>query len=212
MPALNQAAVDKPADFDSQYLLGRAELALAQATSGDEQAQAFKAAKQAFLRASNIDPNSAPNIYAYFRAQVLSYDQPNEAATSAAVLAWQLAPEVDTYALAAGLSYAHLGRTDDALHVLHTVADDPHGRSLAGVAKTWIARLSPGARNAATDADITAALKAGVTAPEGGLAQWTLANHQVLKAQLQAATDELMDELQADDINSGGGGAPTGGQ
>ncbi len=208
LPALNQAAIDKPADFDSQYLLGRAELALAQATSGDDQAQAFKAAKQAFLRASNIDPNSAPDIYAYFRAQILSYDQPNAAATSAAILAWQLAPEVDTYALAAGLSYAHLGRTDDALHVLHTVADDPHGRSLAGVAKSWIARLGPGARNAATDADITAALKAGVTTPEGGLAQWTLANHQVLKAQLQAATDELMDELQADDINSGGGGAP----
>jgi tetratricopeptide (TPR) repeat protein len=204
LPALNRASLDEPGDFESQYLLGRAELAVAQASSGDEQAQAFKAAKQAFLRAADIDPNSAPNIYAYFRAQILSYDQPNEAATSAAILAWQLAPEVDTYALAAGLSYAHLGRTDDALHVLHTVADDPHGRSLAGVARTWIARLTPGAQNAATDADITAALKAGVAAPEGGLAQWTLANHDVLKAQLQAVTDELMDELQAGD----GGGAP----
>ena len=208
LPALNEASVDKPADFESQYLLGRAELAVAQTALGDERAQAFKAAKQALLKAADIDPNSAPNIYAYFRAQILSYDQPNEAATSAAILAWQLAPEVDAYALAAGLSYAHLGRTDDALRVLHTVADDPHGRSLAGVARTWIARLSPGARNAATDADITAALKAGVAAPEGGLAQWTLANHEVLKAQLQAVTDELMDELQAGDINGGGGGAP----
>ena len=208
LPALNRASLDEPGDFESQYLLGRAELAVAQASSGDEQAQAFKAAKQAFLRAADIDPNSAPNIYAYFRAQILSYDQPNEAATSAAILAWQLAPEVDTYALAAGLSYAHLGRTDEALHVLHTVADDPHGRSLAGVARTWIARLTPGTPNPATDADITAALKAGVAAPEGGLAQWTLANHDVLKAQLQAVTDELMDELQAGDVNSGGGGAP----
>ncbi len=205
---LNTASVEKPGDFESWYLLGRAQLAIAQTTSGDDQAQAFKAAKTAFLKAADLDPNSAPNIYAYFRAEILSYDQPNEAATSAAILAWQLAPEVDTYALAAGLSYAHLGRTEDALHVLHTVADDPRGRSLAGVARTWIARLSPGALNAATDADITAALKAGVSAPEGGLAQWTLANHQVLKAQLQAVTDELMDEMQADDINSGGGGAP----
>jgi len=208
LPALNEASVDKPADFESQYLLGRAELAVAQTALGDERTQAFKAAKQAFLKAADIDPNSAPNIYAYFRAQILSYDQPNEAATSAAILAWQLAPEVDAYALAAGLSYAHLGRTDDALHVLHTVADDPRGRSLAGVARAWIARLSPGAHNAASDADITAALKAGVAAPEGGLAQWTLANHEVLKAQLQAVTDELMDELQAGDINGGGGGAP----
>ena len=199
LPALIQGAAAKPGDFDSQYLLGRAELTLAQASAGDERTQAFIAAKQALLKAADIDPNSAPNIYAYYRAQILSYDQPNEAATSAAVLAWQLAPEVDSYALAAGLAYAHQGHTEDALRVLHTVADDPHGRSLAGVARSWIARLKAGAN----DADITAAMKAGVSAPEGGLAQWTLANHSVLAAQAQAAYAQEAQDMENDAVNAG---------
>ena len=204
LPGLTVAATDKPSDFDSQYLLGRAELAVAQTAAGDERAQALTAAKQAFLKAIDIDPNSAATVYFYYRAQILSYDQPNDAALAAAILAWQMAPEVDSYALTAGLAYAHEGRTTDALRVLHTVADDPHGRSLAGVAKTWIARLTAGA----SDAEITAALKAEVSTPEGGRAQWTLANHAALAAQAQAATDEDMQESQANEITNGGTPAP----
>ena len=196
---LIQAAAAKPGDFDSQYLLGRAELAVAQNATGADRAQAFATAKQAFLKAADIDNNSAPNIYAYYRAEILSYDQPNDAALSAAISAWQLEPEVDSYALAAGLAYAYQGHTDDALHVLHTVADDPHGRSLAAVARTWITRLGAGASNA----DIAAALKAGVTAPEGGLAQWTLANHAALDAQVKAYNDDMATYMMDDAINNG---------
>ncbi len=199
LPALTQAAADKPGDFESQYLLGRAELALAQASMGDERAQAFAAAKQALLKAADIDPNSAATVYAYYRAEILSYDQPNEAALSAAILAWQLAPEVDSYALAAGLAYAHTGHTADALRALHSVADDPHGRSLAGVARSWIARITAGA----SDADIVAALKATPPAPEGGQAQWTLANHQVLTDQAEAASQEAMQENAEDAVSDG---------
>ncbi len=199
LPWLVRAAADRPGDFDSQYLLGRAELALAQVASGDERAGAFTAARQAFVTAAGIDPNAPENIHAYFRAQILSYDQPNDAALSAAVLAWQLAPEVDSYALAAGLAYAHMGRMDDAVRVLHTVADDPHGRSLAGIARTWIARLAAGA----PDGEIVAALKAGVIAPEGGRAQWTLANHQVLAAQAQAVNAESLRQMLNDSVDSG---------
>ena len=199
LPGLRQAAADKPGDFDSQYLLGRAELAVAQTAAGDARAQAFAAAKQAFVKAADIDNNSAPNLYAYYRAEILSYDQPNEAALSAALSAWQLEPDVDSYGLAAGLAYAHMGRTEDAVHVLHTVADDPHGRSLAGIAKTWIARIKAGA----SKADIAAALKAGVNAPEGGLANWTLANHAALDAQVKAYNGEIEQEMMNDAVNNG---------
>ncbi len=199
LPDLRQAAVDKPGDFDSQYLLGRAELAVAQGATGDARAQALTIAKQAFVKAADIDNNSAPNLYAYYRAEILSYDQPNEAAQSAAVSAWQLEPEVDSYALAAGLTYAYQGHTDDALHVLHTVADDPHGRSLAPIATSWIARLKAGA----SQADIATALKAGVTAPEGGLSRWTLANHAALDAQVKAYNGEIEQEMMNDAVNSG---------
>ncbi len=179
--------------------MGRAELAVAQTAAGDARAQAFAAAKQAFVKAADIDNNSAPNLYAYYRAEILSYDQPNEAALSAALSAWQLEPDVDSYALAAGLAYAHMGRTEDAVHVLHTVADDPHGRSLAGIAKTWIARIKAGA----SKADIAAALKAGVNAPEGGLANWTLANHAALDAQVKAYNGEIEQEMMNDAVNNG---------
>jgi hypothetical protein len=199
LPALTQAAAAKPGDFDSQYLLGRAELAVAQSATGDARAQAFAIAKQAFLKAADIDSNSAPNIYAYYRAEILSYDQPNEAALAAAISAWQLEPEIDSYALVAGLAYAYQGRTEDALHVLHTVADDPHGRSLAGIARTWIGRLKAGAAKA----EIAAALKAGVDAPEGGQVHWTLANHAAVDAQVKAYNDEMAQEMMNDAINSG---------
>lgn len=199
LPALRQAAVDKPGDFETQYLYGRAELVLAQGATGDVRAQAFAAAKQAFLKAADIDNNSAPNIYAYFRAEILNYDQPNDASLSAAISAWQLAPDVDSYALMAGLAYAHMGHTETALHVLHTVADDTHGRSLAPIARTWITRLQSGV----ADTDIVAALKAGIVAPEGGLAQWTLANHAVLAAQVQAYNSEMEQDMMDNAVNDG---------
>ncbi len=203
LPYLTKHVADAPGDFESQYLLGRAQLAQASTRQGDARAQTLAAAAQAFLKASGIDANSAAADYFYFRAQVAGEDTPDDGALQVAIHAWQLSPEVDDYAIGASLAYAHLGQKADALRVLHTVADDPHGRSRAALAKSWIDRLTAGA----SDADIVAALKAD-PAPESGLARWTLANHEVYQNLVRAMEDDAMQQAADDALNSGDAPVP----
>lgn len=203
LPYLTKHAADAPGEFESQYLLGRADLALASTRQGEARAQALTAAAEAFVKASSLDPSSAATDYFYFRAQVANEDMPDNGALQVAIHAWQLSPEVDDYAIAAGLAYAHLGRTTDALHILHTVADDPHGRSRAALAKSWIDRLTAGA----SDADIVAALKAEPTS-ESGLARWTLANHAVFQSLVRAMEDDAMQQAADDALSSGDAQVP----
>ncbi len=203
LPYLTKHVADAPGDFESQFLLGRADLVLASGRQGDARNQTLAAAAQAFLKASGIDADSAAADYFYFRAQVAGEDAPDDGALQVAIHAWQLSPEVDDYAIAAGLAYAHLGQKAEALHVLHTVADDPHGRSRAALAKTWIDRLTAGV----SDADVVAALKVD-PAPESGLARWTLANHDVFQNLVRAMEDDAMQQAADDALNSGDAQVP----
>jgi hypothetical protein len=183
LPYLTRATADAPYDFDAVYLLGRAQLNLAMKSTGDARATALKAARQAFAKASTIDPKSATTAWYYYRTVVLESGKPDEDAQAAALIAWQQAPEIDTFALHAGLVYAYLGRKDDALQALATVANNPRGRSLAAVAKTWMDKIKAGA----SPDELLAAMRADYPAPEGGLAEWTMATSDVVQAVKDAA-------------------------
>ncbi len=175
-----------PEDFEGLYLLGRAQLSLAAKSGGAARTAALQAARAAFAKASTIDPNSATTAWYYYRAVVLETGKPDEDAQSAALIAWQQAPEIDSFALHAGLVYAYLGRKDDALQALRTVADNPRGRSLAPVAKAWMAKIQAGTDPAA----LLAAMQADYPAPEGGLTEWTVASAEVIKQVKDAADRE----------------------
>ncbi len=172
LPWLQKTTTETPHDAEAQYLLGRADMAIRNDT----------AAAAAFEKAADIEPKSPTIAYGFYRARVLSTHTIDQDAAGGAVLAYQEAPQVDAYALHAGLVYAHLGRRDEALTALHSVADNPRPSIWAPLAKTWINRIHSGT----TDADIITASQADdPVAPKGafdGQADWTLAAADVLQA------------------------------
>ncbi len=194
LPWLQKATQDTPKDAEAQYLLGRAELAVAQKASADAQASAYARANAAFEKAADADPKSPEVAYAFYRAQVLSTHRIDQDAAGAALLAYQEAPQVDAYAYHAGLVYAHLGRRDDALAAMHQVADNPRPSIWAPLAKKWLGKIDGGA----WDADIVTAAQADdPAAPKGGFngqADWTYASADVL----QALDDAVNNEAAAD--------------
>ena len=190
LPWLERATRETPADGEAQYLLGRAELAIAKTASGDGQAAAYARANAAFGKAAEADPKSPAVAYGFYRSAVLSSHQIGEDAAGAAVLAHQEAPQVDAYTYHAGLVFAHLGRRDEALAALHTVADNPRPSVWAPLARHWLAKLEGGA----WDADIVTAAQADdPEAPKGafdGQADWTYASADVLQALDQAVANQ----------------------
>jgi hypothetical protein len=183
IPFLTQSTADASYDSEAFYLLGRAQLSLAMKSMGEARAAALKAARQAFAKASTIDPKSATTAWYYYRTVVLETGKPDEDAQAAALIAWQQAPEIDTFALHAGFMYAWLGRKDEALQALKTVADNPRGRELQPVAKAWMAKIQAG-----TDqASLLAAMQADYPTPKGGLDEWTIATADVVQAVKDAA-------------------------
>ncbi len=183
LPYLTKVTADSPYDFDAFYLLGRAQLNLALKSTGPARTAALKASRLAFAKASTIDPKSATTAWYYYRTQVLEAGKPDDDAEAAALIAWQQAPEIDTFALHAGLMYAYLGRTDDAVQALKTVASNPRGRALAAVAKTWLGKVQAGV----DQPTLLAAMQADYPAPDGGLQEWTMATSDVVQAVKDAA-------------------------
>lgn len=172
LPWLEKTVQATPKDAEAQYLLGRAEMATG----------AYTPAIAAFAHAAEADPKSPAVAYGFYRANVLGAHTIDEDVAGAAALAYQEAPQVDAYAYHAGLVYAHLGRRDEALAALHTVADNPRPSIWAPLARQWLARLD----GTPSDADILAAMAAAdPQAPKGGFdgqADWTFAASDVLQA------------------------------
>ncbi len=186
IPYLTRTLTDTPNTFEARYLLGRAELALGEKESGPERTTSLAAASQNLMAAADLNPQSASTAYFLYRAHILNESTPDDTALGAAILAWRLAPEVDSYALAAGLAYAHLGRKEEALQALHSVAYNPRGRSLVAVARVQIEAINTGAEDSA----LIAAMRAQDKTPEGGLTAWTIASADVVEAVKNAANAE----------------------
>lgn len=196
LPWLIKQTQAQPGDFDAQHLLGRAELAIAQKL-GD--AAAFDAAKIAFTQAAKIDAGSAVNAFWYYRAQVAATGQVPPDAAGAAVLAHRTAPDVDAYAVQAGLVYALAGDGKNAFAALHSAADSPRPGPWTKTARDWIDRMKKGVSNG----DIQAAILAPLADTQGdawrGQAEWTHAYQAVLgdidlqkgQADFQAAIDRM---------------------
>ncbi len=177
LPWLVRQTRDEAGDFDAHHLLGRAELALARAT-GD--ANALDAAKAAFTQAAKLDASSAVNAFWYYRAQVAATGQVPPDAAGAAVLAHRQAPDVDAYAVHAGLVYALAGDGDNAFAALHEAADSPRRGPWRQTARAWVARLKAGVSNADIEKAIVAT-PAGASAGQWqGQVEWTHAYQAVL--------------------------------
>lgn len=187
---LEKTTRETPADAEAQFLLGRAELAIAQKASGDAQTAAYGKALQALSKAAEADPKSPAVAYWFYRASVLGTHKIDDDAAGAALLAYQEAPQVDAYAYHAGLVFARLGRRDESLAAMHTVADNPRPSVWAPLARQWLGKLDGGAWEADS---LVAAQDADPAAPRGGFdgqADWTYASADVLQALDQAVANQ----------------------
>ena len=159
-----------PQDAWSQALLGQAELAIARNDPGTTQAQESAAAVDAFAEAARLDPQSAAYAYGFARARIFDTGKVDDDAAGAAVLAAQLAPEVDAYAFNAALAYAYAGKRDQAIAMLTPIASDPRAGLWAKPAAAWVVRL----KGVATRNDIAAAMLDEGRDAGGAQMEWTL--------------------------------------
>lgn len=181
LPYLTKATAGASSDAEAFTLLGRAHLALAKTLDGPARKNQLEQAMLALGRASVLDPGSSETGWWFYRAAALSGQMSDDGA-AAILTAWKAAPDVDLYALHAGLALAWLGRKDEAMDALRTVADNPRDPALAAAAQVWIDRLGAGVDKAA----LAAAM--GTQAPDASQPQWTLASGDIVAA-VKAAAD-----------------------
>ncbi len=168
-----------PDDFDTQYLLGRVDLAQALAVSGEARTVALDNARQAFSRAAKADANSAVNAFWYYRAQGLAAPDLAPDAQGAAIAASRLSPEVSTFAVHAALIYARAGDGANAQALLGPVADSGPDSAWSGQAKAWLAALKRGdTPQSVSNIDLTA-LKPEPR-PWPGQVEWTISGPDML--------------------------------
>lgn len=182
LPYLTRATAGASTDAEAFVLLGRADIALAAGLEERARQARLEQAMQALGRASVLDPAAPETGWWFYRAVALS-GRMSEDGAAAILSAWRGAPDVDLYALHAGLALAWLGRTDEALAALRTVADNPRDPALAPMAQGWIGRLNAGVDKAALVAGMGAAPPA-----DAGQTQWTLAGADIFAA-VKAAAD-----------------------
>ncbi|ESQ90414.1 hypothetical protein [Asticcacaulis benevestitus] len=197
LPWLQKATLTHPDDFEGFHLLGRAELKLAETT---QNADAFDAAEAALTRAAELNPNSASNAFWYYRAKASGNDHLDADAAGAAVLAWRLAPEVDTYVFHAALVHAESGDVTTATQLMTQLAHDPRPGRWAKPAKDWLARLKAGA----SKADLLAAIAAPDKPDSGwaGQADWTLNTTAVLNDVLKHQNEDDKMRMQSNGFAS----------
>ncbi|HEY4083004.1 MAG TPA: hypothetical protein VGM81_20155 [Burkholderiaceae bacterium] len=191
--ALNAAAKGDDADFEARYLLGMANLRLAERTEGDAGRSYLEAARRHLQQARELRPESSEAAFAAFRAEVAATDQPGGAALQGVISTWLTAREVDTLGRSAALAYAYAGNADEAYRTLASLAQDVRDERTARWAKLWQSRLETGV----TRGDILAEMRRN-PAPDASFKEWTIDKDSVMKRVelnygLQAAQSFIQD-------------------
>jgi hypothetical protein len=187
-------------NFDAFYLLGLAQLHLAEKSEGDVKKNYLESALVNLHKARTTNPLSAEAFYAYFTAGVRAKNTPSEDVLSAAIQARQLAPEVNSYLRSAALSYAYLKRLPETEQTLDLIARNSRDTQMAEWAKTWQAKLNAGVTRSMLLAEMRRELE-----PSPRFTEWTLGSDSVMQdvqkgAEMAAAADfikaQQMQDLQ----------------
>jgi tetratricopeptide (TPR) repeat protein len=175
LPYLTEAVRKDPANADALYLLGAANLRLAEQQPDSLKADSLKSAKTLLTAARRANPGSAEAAFALYRAELGTSDKPGEAVTRNALAAWRNAHEVNTYARAAALSLAYAGRSEEADSAFTLLAHDTREPAMAAWAKNWQARLNVGVSRA----DLLAEMRREPVI-DGGFKEWTVAGSSMM--------------------------------
>lgn len=124
--ALEPMLAATPDDAELNQLMGSSYLAEAEAVTANADASAIAAqGRRYFTRAYRIEPNDAPNLFAYAQTYGYGGDIPNSA-VDVMVQAYNLAPQVTSHAINIGMILIYHERYDEAAVVLRGVAYAPH--------------------------------------------------------------------------------------
>ena len=142
-PLLNAILSTQPNHAEALYLKGRMHLKIAEKpeTNTTDTEAHYKQARSHLGRAYGLNPLHAPTLYYLSRAQRGQPGYPNETAINAAIQASNLAPAVDTYAFHAAHLMIMIDQPEDAEILLTPIANDPHGKAIASIAKGVIAAI-----------------------------------------------------------------------
>lgn len=176
LPALNAALKGDDTDFEAQYLLGVANLRLAERNVSDAKRSYLDAAQRHLRQARELRPQSSEAALAAFRAEVAANDEPSGAALQGLISTWHSAREVDTLGRSAALAYAYAGNADEAYRTLASLAQDVRDEPTARWAKLWQSRLEAGV----TRGDILAEMHSS-PAPNASFREWTIDKESVMQ-------------------------------
>jgi len=171
----------KTDNFETFYLLGLANLRLAEQSQGDAQKTYLVQAQEHLLKALTLNPLSAETAYAGFKAGLAAQDIPSEKVLNLAIQARQLAPEVNSYIRSAALAHAFLKQIPETEHDLALLAQNTRDTQMADWAKNWGSKLNSGV----TRVNILAEMRRNI-APNPSFKEWTIASDEVMKAVIKA--------------------------
>ncbi|MDR7295936.1 uncharacterized protein YjiS (DUF1127 family) [Pelomonas aquatica] len=177
MPALNAVLREEDGNFEARYLLGMANLRLAERTAGDARRAHLQAALGHLRSARGLNPQSPEAALAVFKAEVAATDAPDSAALEGVISAWQTAREVDALARSAALAYAYAGNADEAHRTLVSLAQNVRDEPAARWARQWQGRLEAGVSRG----DILAEMRRN-PASDAPFKEWTLDKKDVLQS------------------------------
>ncbi|MFG6462330.1 hypothetical protein ACG04Q_12180 [Roseateles sp. DXS20W] len=141
---LNALLQDDDANPEARYLLGLAQLRLAEQSSSAAQRLHAEAAQRELRRAREASPRSPEVALAAFRADVAVTGTPEPAVLDGVIAAWQGARDIDALGRSAALASAFAGQADAAHTTLDTLAQNGHDAVAAQWARQWRARLETG--------------------------------------------------------------------
>jgi tetratricopeptide (TPR) repeat protein len=143
LPYLRDAVQRDPYNEELHYLLGVAQLRLAESTTGDK--GTLLAGAQASLKeAALLAPRSPAISYALFRTGILDPEAPPERAMSLAITAWRQGHDVSEFAREAALAHAWLGDAAGAYQAFNTLVRNSGDPASAQWAASWLGLLEKG--------------------------------------------------------------------
>jgi hypothetical protein len=147
-------------DAEPHYLLGLADMTLAQGPGANRQAL-LAAARRSLMQAALLAPEAPEVSYALYRTDLMAA-APTEQGVRRAIDAWRHGRDVIPFARAAALAYAWLGDAAGAFQAFTTLTNEG-GTENAAWAAAWLARLEQGVTRDA----LVAAMRTEDAAPPG---------------------------------------------
>lgn len=190
IPFLTDKASETKPDFDAVYLLGLAQLRVAEKAQGDLRKSNLESAQRNLLKACTLNPKAPEAFHAYFRAGVLAQENPSDDVLGSAILAWKQAREVNAYARTAALAHAYAEQTPEARRILTSMAQNSRDPQIAKWATSWQTRLNTDINRNELLQEMRLEL-----APNPQFSEWTVANTEVMDAITMAVGNESIANL-----------------